>query len=84
MEINLVTEGLKFMVLGITTVFLFLVLMVAILYAQSAILTTFFPQKPTPKPQQTPGSTPSSPSDETTLVAVISAAIQTFRNQKRH
>ncbi|MBE0494958.1 MAG: OadG family protein [Campylobacterales bacterium] len=83
MEINLVAEGLKFMVLGITTVFLFLMLMVALLYVQSAILTTFFPQKPTPKPH-TSGSASSSSSDETTLVAVISAAIQTFRNQQRH
>ena len=35
MELNLVTEGLKFMVLGMVTVFLFLIIMVIILQFQS-------------------------------------------------
>ena len=81
MELNLVTEGFKFMVLGMVTVFLFLVLMVFVLNIQSKLINKFFPPKAvvpnsptTPKKSQTGA-------DGSALVAVITAAIQKFRNQ---
>jgi oxaloacetate decarboxylase gamma subunit len=83
MEINLVAEGVKFMVLGMTTVFLFLLLMVGVLQVQSAVIRRFFPQKPISKPSPS-GGTPTQSSENATLIAVVSAAIQTFRNQQRH
>lgn len=79
MEINLVSEGLKFMVLGMVTVFLFLILMVVVLKLQSKILMKYFPivhPKPTNSPQV------SSTTNDSTLVAVITAAITQYRNQK--
>lgn len=45
MEVNLIAESLKFLVLGMTTVFLFLTLMVYILNIQAKIITKYFPQK---------------------------------------
>ena len=81
MEINLVTEGFKFMVLGMVTVFLFLVLMVIVLNFQSKLLNKFFPPKAV---APTPSSAPKSAvkTDESALVAAITAAIQEFRNPK--
>ena len=44
MEINLIGETLKFLVLGMSTVFMFLVLMVLVVELQSKIVMRFFPQ----------------------------------------
>ena len=45
MEINLVTEALKFMALGMGVVFSFLTIMIFVLKAQAALLTKYFPEK---------------------------------------
>ncbi|MBP6324381.1 MAG: OadG family protein [Sulfurospirillum sp.] len=45
MEINLIAETVKFLILGMSTVFMFLILMVFVLEIQSKIITKFFPQK---------------------------------------
>lgn len=81
MELNLVVEGLKFMVLGMVTVFLFLILMVIVLNFQSKLLNKLFPPKAA---MPTPSSAPKSASkaDDSALVAAITAAIQEFRNPK--
>lgn len=85
MEINLVLEGLKFMVLGMVTVFLFLILMVIVLHFQAKILNKFFPQKANPAPsRKTSSVTQSSPQgdNKAAVVAAITAAIQTYKNSK--
>lgn len=79
MEVNLVVEGLKFMVLGMVTVFLFLILMVFVLKLQSKILLKFFP----PKVQNTSNQSSTVGASNSTLVAVISAAITQFRKQNK-
>ncbi len=76
MDINLVAEGLKFMVLGMVTVFLFLILMVIVLKIQSSLIVKFFPQ--TQKNSQNIDKS----SEDGQLVAVISSAITQFRNKK--
>jgi len=83
MELNLISEGLKFMVLGMVTVFLFLILMVVILHFQAKIINKFFPQKvvSTSDRLSTPKST--SKKDDKALVAAITAAITTFKNSKK-
>lgn len=81
MDINLVTEGLKFMVLGMVTVFLFLILMVIVLKLQSKIILKYFPT-PQPKAANKPNVKTQNVSNDTALVAVITAAITEFRNQK--
>lgn len=73
MEANLVVEGLKFMLLGMGTVFLFLVIMIVAMNLQAKILHKFFPEPnegavPVPSAQQTQQS-------KNNKVAAIVAAI---------
>jgi len=44
METNLVTEGFKFMVLGMGTVFTFLIIMIICIHFMSKIIHRFFPE----------------------------------------
>ncbi|GGD33877.1 hypothetical protein GCM10012288_04830 [Malaciobacter pacificus] len=79
MEINLITEALKFMMLGMGVVFSFLVILIFVLKAQGALLTKYFPEKEketTRKPQN------SSASNQTAKVAAIVAAVQHHKNLK--
>lgn len=75
MDINLVSEGLKFMVLGMVTVFLFLILMVIVLKLQSKLIMKYFPVS------QVKATDSMASANDTTLVAVITAAITQFRKQ---
>ncbi|MBP1680605.1 MAG: putative oxaloacetate decarboxylase alpha chain [Proteobacteria bacterium] len=43
MEVNLIVETLKFLVLGMSTVFMFLALMVVVLELQAKIIMKYFP-----------------------------------------
>jgi len=74
METNLVLEGLKFMALGMGTVFTFLVIMIACMNIMSIIIHKFFPE-----PQAS--ATPSAPAqqDNKKVIAAISAAISHHR-----
>jgi len=83
MELNLVEEGLKFMVLGMVTVFLFLILMVIIFHYQAKLVNKFFPQKAVSNTSgRTTSSSVSSTKDDGALIAAITAAIITFKNSK--
>ncbi len=80
MEVNFITEGLKFMLLGMTTVFLFLLLMIYILKLQEKLIKKFFPQKvksvtPTTSVSPTPAN------EDAQLIAVITAAITDFKTK---
>ncbi|MEA2049876.1 MAG: OadG family protein [Campylobacterota bacterium] len=80
-EVNLVSEALKFMVLGMGIVFLFLVIMIFALKAQAKLIAKFFPDKPKDvssewKPQAT------NVDDDKDTVAAITAAIIHYNNQK--
>lgn len=66
MDVNLVFEGLKFTVLGMSVVFLFLLFMVFVLQVQTKVITKFFPEKAPPKP---------APDNSEEIVAAISAAL---------
>jgi len=81
MEVNMTIEGLKYMVLGMTTVFLFLLLMIYVLKLQKIILDKYFPQKPVtaapvkqPRTAATTGGT-----DEEETIAAITAAITEYK-----
>ena len=79
MEINLVTEAFKFMLLGMGVVFSFLVIMIFVLKAQAALLTKYFPAKKIEaikRPQQAAST------NETAKVAAIVAAVQHHKNLK--
>ncbi len=78
MEINLVAESLKFMMLGMGVVFTFLVIMIFVLKAQKVFLTRFFPEKGNnTKPSKALAT------NDTTKVAAIIAAVQHHKNLKR-
>ncbi len=74
MDINLALEGLKFMILGMVTVFSFLILMVTILKIQSFIIIKFLPKEPI--------KTDTTIQNDTQLTAVITAAITEFKKQR--
>ena len=80
MEINFAVEGLKFMFLGMTTVFTFLLLLVFILKMQEKIFKKYFPQKEIKTPPIVPAVS-SSTQDDSQIIAAISAAITEFKKK---
>lgn len=78
MEINLIAETLKFLVLGMSTVFMFLVLMVIVLNLQSKIIMKFFPHK-----EETPTqSRPIPQKGNLAVIAAIAASLQSYKKSK--
>ena len=73
MEVNLVVEGIKFMVLGMGIVFLFLALMIFAMNVMSKIIHRYFPE-PQPAPAKPRTAAPVG-DDELKKVAAIAAAI---------
>ncbi|NPA66929.1 MAG: pyruvate carboxylase [Epsilonproteobacteria bacterium] len=71
METNLVLEGVKFMILGMGTVFVFLGMMIAVMNVMSKIIHKYFPE---PIPSATPTVTTGT-EDKKKVVAAIMAAI---------
>ncbi len=69
MDTNLVVEGIKFMVLGMGSVFLFLIIMIFFMNIMSVIIHKFFPE---PRPV-IPGEKKAQ--DNRKVVAAITAAI---------
>ena len=80
-EINLVSEALKFMGLGMGIVFLFLTIMIFILKLQAFLIAKFFSTEEKEKVNSwTPEKTVTTDDIETT--AAITAAIIHYNNQK--
>ena len=78
MEINLVEEGIKFMILGMSIVFIFLVVMMFSIKIMSFIVNRYFPEK---KPEVANKKTLDL--DNKKVVAAITAAIAYHKNKKR-
>ncbi|HEY9190512.1 MAG TPA: OadG family protein [Sulfurovum sp.] len=79
MEVNLVGESLKFMVLGMLIVFVFLVVLVQVMKLQAKIINKFFAKE---EPQVVPPSgSGSNATEEAHHVAAITAAVAEFRKQ---
>lgn len=79
MEVNVIFEALKFMLLGMGVVFSFLVILIFVLKGQMNLLTKYFPEKgkkPAKKVQ------PSVASNNSAKVAAITAAVQHHNNLK--
>jgi len=82
MEVNLVTEGLKFMVLGMTTVFLFLLLLIVVLKIQAKLVQKYFPEKTsTASKAAVADGLASGKKDDSEVIAAITAAITDFRKK---
>ena len=84
METNLIMEGFKFMVLGMTTVYLFLMLMILVMKIVSKVVNRYFPQKKlSPISIEKVNLSNSEQSNDGAIVAAITASIQEFRKQKK-
>lgn len=75
MEINLVIEALKFMLLGMGVVFTFLIILIFILKIQAALISKFFPTK-----DKNLSNKQQSTSVQSTKIAAIIAAVQHHKN----
>jgi len=83
MEPNIVAEGLKFMILGMGIVFVFLYFMILVLKFQAKLIAKYFPDKKIPTtPQKTQTDTPDT-SDKSKKVAAAIAAIAHHKNSTR-
>ncbi len=80
MQINLVAEGLKYMVLGMGVVFAFLALLVGVMKGQARLIAAWAP--PTTPPVSPPASESTDEADEASRVAAIVAAVQAFRRDQ--
>jgi oxaloacetate decarboxylase (Na+ extruding) subunit gamma len=76
METNLVIEGIKFMFLGMGTVFAFLIIMILVMNAMSSIVHRFFPE---PQASADVTKTEAPKQDNKKIVAAITAAIKYHR-----
>lgn len=76
MEINLVGEALKFMVLGMSIVGVFLVILVQVIKLQAKIIDKYFPEK---APEVAP-ATPNAQQEAHHVAAIIAAVIE-FRKK---
>ncbi|MEA1953249.1 MAG: OadG family transporter subunit [Campylobacterota bacterium] len=75
-EVNLVGESIKFMILGMSVVFAFLLILVQVVKLQAKIINKYFPEDtPVAKP------TSSGKADEAQRIAAIIAAVTEFRKK---
>ncbi|NKQ40458.1 MAG: Na+-transporting oxaloacetate decarboxylase subunit gamma [Sulfurovum sp.] len=77
MEVNIIGEALKFMLLGMGVVFIFLYIMVLVIKAQAYIIEKYFPDKVPAIPTSSIKD-----NDEKTRVAAVIAAVTEFRKNK--
>ena len=75
-DINIILESVKFMVLGMGVVFLFLTIMIIVVNVQAKLIAKFFPEEAPVVPSTT------AKSDEAEHVAAIIAAVTEFRKNK--
>lgn len=81
MEVNLIVETFKFLVLGMSTVFMFLILMVFVVQLQSKIILKYFPQKEEPElyPKV---SRKANKKDDLAIIAAIATALKLYKKTK--
>ena len=77
MEVNYVFEGLKIMMLGMGTVFLFLVVLIILMNVMSKVVHRFFPE-----PNDIDNNTSPAMDNNAKKVAAITAAIMHHRQVK--
>jgi len=78
-EVNYVMEALKFMVLGMGVVFLFLFILVQVIKLQAKLIAKYFPEN---APVKAPATPAVDIDDESRRVAAIIAAVTEFRKNK--
>ncbi|MEY3002288.1 MAG: hypothetical protein RLZZ428_663 [Pseudomonadota bacterium] len=83
MEIHIVGESIKFMLLGMLVVYVFLIVMIQVMKLQAKIINKFFSTQASSTPSSTssPTTTTSIEENKGHHVAAIIAAITEFRKQ---
>jgi oxaloacetate decarboxylase gamma subunit len=81
-EVNYVLEALKFMVLGMGVVFLFLIILVKAIELQAYLINKYFPEEEIKPPTMPTPVASSSDEEESARVAAIIAAVSEFRKNK--
>ena len=74
-DVNLILESLKFMVLGMTVVFTFLIILIMVVNIQAKVIAKYFPEDAPTTPNTT------GKADEAHHVAAIIAAVTEFRKK---
>ena len=77
MEIHLVSESVKFMILGMGIVFVFLYVLVLLMRLQAWVIEHYFPEA---QPETAASSAGESDEEERARVAAIVAAIREYRH----
>ena len=75
MEANLIMEGVKFMILGMGTVFVFLVVMIVCMNIMSTLINRYFPEPTASADVPAQGGS----QDKKKIVAAITAAVKYHR-----
>jgi oxaloacetate decarboxylase gamma subunit len=73
-----VSSGLTLMIFGMSTVFVFLILLIATTQLMSWVVTKFSPENTSPPLTQTPASQTA----DVHLLNVLAAAVKTYRTQQ--
>jgi len=81
-EVNLVSEALKFMALGMGIVFLFLTVMIFVLKLQAYLIAKFFPVEEKEKACSWKPKNNAAITDDRDTTAAITAAIIHYNNHK--
>ena len=76
-EVNFAIEGSKFMVIGMSVVFAFLIMLVYAIKAQAWVLNRYFPEKKK-NPQK---NIPVANGDDERIIAAIVGAISAYKNK---
>lgn len=82
MEVNLVSEAMKFMVLGMGVVFSFLTFLVFVLKFQAKLIAKYFPDAEVPACDiaKTPATQPAAKQEDNSgIIAAITAAVMHHR-----
>jgi len=75
-DVNLILESVKFMVLGMSVVFSFLILLIVVVNLQAKLIAKFFKAEALATPAATANA------DDSHHVAAIIAAVTEFRKNK--
>lgn len=81
MELNLVVESIKFMIIGMTVVYAFLILLVYAMTIQSKVVTRFFPEKKQPVQKPAISQEAATEVDDSSTIAAIVGAIKAYKNK---
>ena len=76
-DVNMLGESVKFMILGMGVVFLFLIILVQVVKVQGKLIAKYFPDE-----EPTVASATSTDGDESARVAAVIAAVTEFRKNK--